>query len=272
MKITHLKVNHLVNPMGYDLKRPSISYVAEETAGKHQAKAQVKVALDEAFQEVIYDSGESAEIVSTGYVLPVETKPEDQIFLESKGLGDNGDVAESEAAWFETGKGGVWEADWITPKADKELQVSVEKTITVDKPVKHARMYTVGLGLYELYLNGEKQGDECLLPGYCDYDTWIQYQTFALDLKQGENKVEMLLGDGWYKGWFGLRQHFENYGDRLACIGEIHIEYEDGTKETICTDTSWKARKSKVVYSGIYPGEVYDATLDTSEVLDDGNH
>lgn len=61
---------------------------------------------------------------------------------------------------------------------------------------------------------------------------------------------------------------FENYGDRLACIGEIHIEYEDGTKETICTDTSWKARKSKVVYSGIYPGEVYDATLDTSEVLD----
>ena len=46
MKITHLKVNHLVNPMGYDLKRPSISYVAEETAGKHQAKAQVKVALD----------------------------------------------------------------------------------------------------------------------------------------------------------------------------------------------------------------------------------
>lgn len=35
----------------------------------------------------------------------------------------------AEAAWFETGKGGVWEADWITPKADKELQVSVEKTI-----------------------------------------------------------------------------------------------------------------------------------------------
>lgn len=87
MKITHLKVNHLVNPMGYDLKRPSISYVAEETAGKHQAKAQVKVALDEAFQEVIYDSGESAEIVSTGYVLPGGDKAGDQIFLESKGLG-----------------------------------------------------------------------------------------------------------------------------------------------------------------------------------------
>ena len=81
MKITHLKVNHLVNPMGYDLKRPSISYVAEETAGKHQVKAQVKVALDEAFQEVIYDSGESDEIVSTGYLLPVETKPETRMVI-----------------------------------------------------------------------------------------------------------------------------------------------------------------------------------------------
>lgn len=38
----------------------------------------------------------------------------------------------------------------------------------------------IGLGLYEFYLNGEKQGDECLLPGFCDYDSWLQYQTYEL--------------------------------------------------------------------------------------------
>ena len=80
--------------------------------------------------------------------------------------------------------------------------------------------------------------------------------------------MEVLLGDGWYKGWFGLRKNHENYGERLACIGEIHIQYEDGTEEMIPTDCTWKARKSRVVYSGIYPGEVYDATLDTSELFD----
>lgn len=268
MKITHLKVNHLVNPLGYDLKRPSVSYVVEDTAGKHQVKAQVKVALDEGFQHVIYDSGESENIVSTGYLVPVETKPETRYFWQVKVWADNGDEAESDTAWFETGKDGSWEADWITPKADKSLQVSVEKIIAVSKPVKRARMYMVGLGLYELYVNGEKQGEECLLPGYCDYDSWIQYQTYELRLSTGENKIEILLADGWYKGWFGLNKKEENYGDRLACIGEISIEYEDGTKEKICTDTSWKARKSKAIASAIYLGEAYDATLNTSEVFD----
>lgn len=268
MRITHLKVNHLVNPMGYDLRRPSVSYVAEDTKGKRQTKAQIQVALDEGFDRMVYDSGERGDISNTGFLLPVETKPETRYFWRVKVWADNGEEAVSEAAWFETGKGGEWKADWITPKADKELQVSVEKAFTVSKPVKRARMYMTGLGLYELYINGVKQGDECLLPGYCDFDTWIQYQTYELKLEQGENKIEVLLGDGWYKGWFGLRKDHENYGDRLACIGELHLQYEDGTEETILTDTGWKARKSRVVYSGIYPGEVYDASLDTSELFD----
>ena len=77
-----------------------------------------------------------------------------------------------------------------------------------------------------------------------------------------------MLGDGWYKGNFGLSKKEENYGDRLACIGDLVIWYEDGTVETIGTDTSWKARRNKVVSSGIYPGEHYDATMDVSEEFD----
>ena len=41
MKIKHLKVNHLTNPLGYDLANPTISYVVTEAAGKRQAAAQV---------------------------------------------------------------------------------------------------------------------------------------------------------------------------------------------------------------------------------------
>ncbi len=64
-----------------------------------------------------------------------------------------------------------------------------------------ARAYVIGLGLYEFYLNGEKQGDECLLPGFCDYDSWLQYQTYELQPGLGKNRVELVLGDGWYKEW-----------------------------------------------------------------------
>ena len=63
-------------------------------------------------------------------------------------------------------------------------------------------MYVTGVGLYELYINGEKQGDECLLPGFCDYDTWIQYQTYEVDLRAGENEIEVLLGDGLSRSIF----------------------------------------------------------------------
>lgn len=267
MEITHLKVNHLVNPLGYDLGQPTISYVVRDTLAKKQEKAQILVSLDEDFSALLYDSGEIDTIISTAFPLPINLEPETRYFWKVRVWADNGESAESPAAWFETAKGGEWQADWITPCTPKEMQMSVFKTWTVTKPVARCRMYLTGVGLYELYINGEKQGDECLLPGFCDYDTWIQYQTYEITLHSGENEIEVLLGDGWYKGWYGLRQTEENYGDRLACIGELHIFYEDGTSEVIATDSTWQARKSRVVSSGIYPGEVYDAALDISETF-----
>lgn len=267
MKITHLKTNHLVNPLGYDLGRPSISYVVSEARGKRQANAQVLVAADEDFAEVIYDSGKNELINSTGFFLPVLLKPYTRYFWKVRVWDETGDNAESETAWFETGKDGEWRAKWIAPDVPKEWQMVVYTDITIDKPIAWARAYLVGLGVYEFHLNGEKQGEECLLPGFHDYDSWIQYQTFAPEFRIGENRIELALGDGWYKGVCGLVKKQENYGDRLAAIAEIHIRYEDGSEEVIGTDTDWKARKSHIVSSGIYPGEVYDATADVSEVF-----
>ncbi len=72
-----------------------------------------------------------------------------------------------------------------------------------------------------------------------------------------------MLGNGWYKGAFGLSKDKEDevYGDKMSLICELRIEYADGTCEVVSSDTSWKARKSKVVDSSIYHGEVYDASL-----------
>ena len=273
MKIERLKINHLVNPLGFDLDCPTVSYVASEAAGTRQRTARVEVALTPDFSELFYDSGEREDIVSTGFELPIALSPLTRYYWRVSVTDNAGDRAVSAASWFETAKtvqgpSASWEAKWITPSVPKEWQMTVSREIEVTKPVARARAYMTGLGLYEFYLNGEKQGEECLLPGFCDYDTWIQYQTFELDLVQGNNRLEMMLGDGWYKGWYGLRKTEENYGDRLAALAEIHIWYADGTEEVIGTDETWKARKSRIVYSGIYPGETWDASLDTSEVFD----
>ena len=75
MNIEYLKINHLVNPLGYDLANPTISYVVTEAAGKRQTSARVLVSLQEDFSEILYDSGERGDIVSTGFELPVIMKP-----------------------------------------------------------------------------------------------------------------------------------------------------------------------------------------------------
>ena len=272
MRIINCKLNHLTNPVGYDLANPAISYVVVDAKGTRQISSRVWVAQDEDFSKVLFDSGVRTDIVSTGYELPVELAPMTRFYWKVAVTDETGDSAESDVQWFETartvsGSGGEWQAKWITPDADKSVQAVVFKDITVDRPVKKARAYAMGLGVYELCLDGVKQGDECLLPGYHAYDSWLQYQTFDLPLKQGTHRIELALGDGWYKGNFGLRQRYENYGDRLAAIAEIHIWYEDGIEEVLGTDETWKARKSRVVASGIYSGEVYDATLDVGEAF-----
>ena len=267
MKIINCKLNHLTNPLGWDVANPTISYVVTAAKGRFQSAARVWVSLNEDFSDCLYDSGARADIVSTAFELPIALEPMTRYYWKVWVKDDAGDEAVSDVQWFETGKDAPWRAQWITPDADKSVQAVLFRHIAIKKPVGRVRMYGVGLGLYELFLNGEKQGNECLLPGFCDYDDWIQYQTFDLPLAEGDNLLEMRLADGWYKGNYGLVKRYENYGDRLAAIAEIHIWYADGSKEIVCTDETWQARRSPIVESGIYCGEVFDATLDTSEIF-----
>ena len=272
MRIIDCKLNHIANPLGFDLQNPTVSYVVTEAKGRFQRWARVRVARDAAMADCLYDSGERADIVSTAFPLPIRLEPMTRYWWTVQVMDDAGDSAVSDVQWFETAKAVTgpdreWQAAWITPDADKDLQAAVFTEFSVDKPVLRARAYALGLGVYELYLNGEKQGGECLLPGLHAYDHWFQYQTFELPVQAGKNRLELVLGDGWYKGNYGLRIRYENYGDRLAALAEIHIWYADGSEEVIGTDETWRARRSRVVESGIYNGEVYDATLDVDGVF-----
>jgi alpha-L-rhamnosidase len=71
MKIIHCKLNHLTNPLGWDVAHPTVSYVVTGAKGRFQQAARVWVSLSEDFSDCLYDSGERADIVSTGFELPV---------------------------------------------------------------------------------------------------------------------------------------------------------------------------------------------------------
>lgn len=265
MKIKNLKTNRITNPLGFDLGKPRLSYVAYDTTAKKQTAAQIQVSLNEDFSNIVFDSGKSGEIDSLAFELPLKLEPYTRYFWRVTVWGDNGETATSDPAWFETAKlSESWDAKWITPDLDKEIHPVLSKDFTLTKEIASARAYVSGLGLYEMEINGKKAGDEYLTPLFNAYDKWIQYQTYDITglITSGQNVVEVSLGNGLYKGRFGFEGgQTEVYGDQFALLCEIVIKHTDGTETIIHSNDSWKARKSHILFSGIYDGEIYDANL-----------
>jgi Alpha-L-rhamnosidase N-terminal domain./Bacterial alpha-L-rhamnosidase. len=267
MKIINLKTNHITNPLGFDLGRPSLSFITCDTTANKQEAAQIQVALDEEFSDIVFDSGKSEEIDSLAFELPIELKSRKRYYWKVTVWADNGEVATSDIAWFETAKmEEAWSAKWITPDLESSIHPILVKNFNIEKSmktIKLARVYVCGLGLYEININGRKCGEEYLAPNFNAYDKWLQYQTYDITdiLKEDENAIEVFLGNGMYKGRFGLSRTENLYGDKFALLCEVVIEFEDGTSTIISSDNTWKAKKSKILSSGIYDGEVYDSTF-----------
>ncbi|WP_239616549.1 alpha-L-rhamnosidase [Cohnella mopanensis] len=260
-----MKTNRIVNPLGFELGKPHLSYVACETPAAKQIAARIEVSLNAQFEPVFFDTGRSEEINSLAYEIPFPLEPRTRYYWRVTVWADNGDVATSEAAWFETAKlQERWEADWVAPKMDNNIHPVIGAEFVLSKEVKSARAYICGLGLYEMELNGKKVGEEYLSPHFNAYDKWLQYQTYDITemLRPGANSVDVLLGNGLYKGRFGFNGgESDIYGDRFALLCEIVITHPDGTATLIRSDETWRAKMSRIVESGLYDGEFYDATL-----------
>lgn len=259
MKLTHLRVNHVETPLGLAMKQPVFSWVAEDTADKRQAAAEIVVRTG---GKTVYDSGRREDISSLGFEAPLELAPRTRYDWTVTLWGDGGDWA-SASSWFETAKQEEpWQAQWIAADfQDKEVQPLLVKDFSLSEEVESARAYVCGLGIYELEINGQKAGNEYLLPGYHCYDFHLEYQTFDITglVRAGENRVGLALGPGWYKGDIIFDRYHNLYGDTMQAICEVRVLLKDGTEQVIPTDLTWKSYPSPVTFSNIYDGEHYDA-------------
>lgn len=266
MKITNCKTNHMVNPLGYQLGKPVFSYIVEESAGTRQIQARICVAQDESMEQKLVDTGWREDIDSLAYAPELELVPCTRYYWTAAVQSDAGEEAVSDVNWFETGKmDQEWKASWITCEEKKGHPI-FRKEILADGKVKRARLYICGLGLYETGINGEKVGEELFTPYSNDYNQWLQYQTYDITDRVQENVVlEVLLGNGWYRGRFGFwiaPEHKGYYSDTLKLIAEVRMEYEDGHESVIGTDESWEVRYSHITDSSVYDGETWDMTLE----------
>lgn len=266
MKITELKCNYQDCPIGISLDKVTFTWKCTDTKGKRTARTKFVIAEDESFDHIVHVEEKDGTL--SPYVPETELLPGKTYFWKVEVTDDANDTCKSEVKTFEGGHpdGRFW-GKWITPAFSKELHPVFRKKFELGSEqiskLKKGRLYICGLGLYEAYLNGQKIGDDYLAPYFTDYRYWVQYQTYDIKdlLKEGENTIDVYLGNGWFKGRFGYLAHgqmCEYYGDRFLLNADLMIE-GDGFTHKISTDESWDVMISPVASSGIYDGEVWDA-------------
>lgn len=251
MIVKKLRVNHVERPLGFYMEKISLSWVMEAQGEETFAKtARVRVFQN---KNTVYDSGNRADVDCRDFPVDLELRPRTRYWWSVEITDDNGNTAKAKS-WFETGKmNEPWLGQWITPVFDEKKEIPVmEKTFLAENDFDTARLYICGLGLYEVYINGEKAGTEYLAPGYHSYDLHLQAQTIDVTehIHKGMNQIRIMLGDGWYKGRIGFDGGYENvYGDQYYAICELYVGTQGNMRLLTATDNSWEWKKSPVVFN-----------------------
>ncbi len=297
---------YLENPSVVDVMNPRLGWINIADEGERaqlQTAWQIRVASSKTKLEIpdLWDSkkvsgNQSTRVQYNGKKLRSRVDCWWQVRVWDK----NGEVSEwSEPACWHMGLldekdwkakwiGAPWQGEKTLPKPSSPGAALPEelpppapmfrKEFNVNKQVKKAVAYVTGLGYFELYLNGEKVGDDVLVPNQTNYgkrpalseqyipldDNFREYKVMYLaydiseKLKNGANAVGGMLGNGFYNP----AKHWALGYGTPRFLAQIHVTYTDGSEDVIVSDESWKVSKSPILMDMVYYGEHYDARLE----------
>lgn len=250
------------NPLGIDSRQPRLSWrMISEGNSLSQTGYQILVATSA--QKLARDEGDqwnsgritssqSAQVAYDG--LPLESRATYFWKVRSWDQDENGSDY-SDVATFEMGllKEEDWRARWIGMPGRESCQATYFRVaFHLEEPPVKARLYVSGLGYYETYINGQRQGDAVLEPAYTDISQTVPYQTFdvTLHLKAGENVIASIVGAGWHT--------------KAIFLAQLEVEAADGTRTIVTphrdvTTPVWIAARGPIISNSIFDGETYDA-------------
>lgn len=266
MKAVNLKTAYLKNPLGIDFIHPYLSW--NDTDGVRQSAYQVTAFCDG--KEVWNTGKKDGSDMHVIYGGPAQSRS--RIEWRVKIWDENGrEGEESETAYFEYAflKKEDWKAKWINPELeefDKEENQPASilvKEFTLGR-TENARVYASAHGIYALFINGKQVKENLLTPGTSEYWYRLPYQTFDVSgyLNRGKNRIEVLLGDGWYRGCNGNTGTRNVFGADIALLLQMEVE----KRPVIVTDESWlAAQDGPVYYNDIQNGERVDARKTASD-------
>lgn len=270
LTVTELTCEYRNNPLGLDEMAPRVSWkLCSDQRNTLQTGYQLQVSLSRDFDTILWDTGtvSSDQSVHVAYEGPA-LSPRRRYYYRVRAADNHGNrSAWSAPSFWETGMlyKTEWCAQWISSGCEEEtlLEASplLRRAFRLEKSVASARAYVTALGLYFLYVNGERVGADYFTPGWTSYAHRQQYQTYDVTsmLQSGDNVVGAVLGNGWYAGYIAWSGEKGFYGKKRAFLLQIHIRFTDGSEQVVISDGSWRSKSGPIRMSEIYHGETYDA-------------
>lgn len=282
IRLQHLRCEMRRDPAGIDVTVPRLSWEITGTQ-RHILQTAWQVLVSSSPEKLAADEGDlwnSGKVASPQSIhiqyagKPLQSRT--ACYWKVKVWTTQGASDWSVPAQWSMGllKDADWQAQWIGmdrafpwDSVSKFSRLSARyfrKTFDLATTVKKATVYIAGIGLYELYMNGQRIGDQVLAPAPTDYTKAVKYNTFDITaaVKQGNNAIGVVLGNGLF---FTMRQDYKPHKIRTfgypKLLFQMEIEYANGSRQTIISDNSWKITTDGPIRSNnLYDGEEYDAT------------
>lgn len=154
---------------------------------------------------------------------------------------------------------------------DEDRAIALVWVGTLDQPaanVASAHVLATAHGIYELTVNGVPEGS-LMNPGWTSYEWRLMVQdldvTEAVRGGAGSLRLDVLLGNGWWRGKWGFERQCSDYGEKIGFLAKLEVMFADGSMQVVLTSADpaegWSAFASPVLENSLYNGEAVDARL-----------
>lgn len=280
VQVDHLRCEDLVDPIGIDVDQPRLSWRMEsrgqgaELRGQRQTAYQVLCAMEKDLLKEgaadLWDSGKVTSDQSQHVIYSGKELARGMPCYWSVRIWDEAGAA---SAWSEPAKwtyAGLasnqdWQAKWITDNTSSPwLRQSVELK---DVPSR-AYIYVNALGYFQLFINGQRIGDDEFAPHVGQYNKRTVCITYDVTdyLKKGRNVMGVWMGSGWSRKGAGVSLS-------PSIRAQLEVVDSQGALTTVVTDESWRAKASSMAHRGAwtwnnYGGEVHTAAEEQPDWAD----
>ena len=147
----------------------------------------------------------------------------------------------------------------------------LSRTFSLDAS-SQAELSIAVLGYARALVNGQPLGNIELLGDWTNYTKLVYVRTFDVSdlVHEGENHIEVELGNGWYNpspltmfGKYNLRE-------RLAEVGtpQVMLALETDGQTALVSDESWECHEGQLLFNNVYLGETCDLRSEQGAQLD----